>query len=106
MIVQNIGYLKLEEVKEMIDNNINFSIYKTSKNTAILVKDTSKNTIDLFRAKQDRLPWKIVEGCKITYSAKKIFNSIENAKSELKTEYWNNNQIISYEETTFDNYYR
>jgi hypothetical protein len=104
MIVQNIGYLKIEDVNKMINDKINFSIYKTSKNTAVLVINSNQNTIDLFRAKQNRLPWKIVKGNKITYSAKKLFNSIENKKTELNTEFWNNNQIISYKETTFDNY--
>lgn len=97
MIVQNTGFLNFEVVKRMIDNNINFSIYRTVKNTAILVVGVNQDIIDLFRAKQDRLPWKVVEGKKITYSAKKIFNSIENAEKDLNTEFWNNNQIISYE---------
>jgi hypothetical protein len=97
MIVYNIGYLKLESVLELKQ----FSIYETHKKTQILVKNTSQEKISLYFPKEDRLPYKTVEGKKIC-SGTKIFDSNKDLLSSIDTSGWNNkNQIMSYEE-----YYR
>jgi hypothetical protein len=97
MIVQNNGYLKQKQVIDLLKSGICFAIYKTHKNTNILVKGANCDNIDLYYPKKDRLPWKTVEGKKVI-SGTKIFDS--NSKIEdLDTTYWNNKtQIMSYEE--------
>lgn len=99
LIVENNGYITLEKVKELIQKSIPFAIYKTHKNTNILVESNflSEETITLYQPKKDRLPWKLLEGKKII-SGSKIFDS--NSKLEdLNQSNWNNkNQIMSYKE--------
>jgi hypothetical protein len=101
MIVQNNGYLKQNQVLELLNSGASFAIYKTHKNTNILVKGVNCDNIDLYYAKKDRLPWKTVEGKKVI-SGTKIFDS--NSRIEdLDTSGWNNkNQIICYEEYYYD----
>lgn len=92
MIVRRVGYLKIEDVLKLS----NFSIYKTNKNTNILVLNTTASTIRLYYPKEDRLPWKTVEGKKICHG-KKIFDNNDIGNIDLSG--WNNtNQIMSYEE--------
>jgi hypothetical protein len=48
MIVENIGYLKLQKVLELE----HFSIYETHKKTQILVKNTSQEKLYLYYPKK------------------------------------------------------
>ncbi len=97
MIVINIGYLSLQKVEELIASKEVFSIYKTKKNTEILVKEATHQTEELYQPKHDRLPYKLTEGKKII-SGKQIFNSKTDDISKLVTTNWNNgSQIMSYE---------
>lgn len=94
MIVENTGYMNLEQVLKLK----HFSIYETNKNTHILVVNTSRDKIQLDFPKQDRLPWKITEGRKICRGVK-VFDSLVNNVSDIDLNKWNNkNQIMSYEE--------
>ncbi len=95
MIVENTGYLSFDKVCEMNTNNENFSILKTHKNTIILLKD-DYNIGDniLYKPKEDRLPWKIVEGKKIV-RCNVIFNSKKDNFLEFILKY-KFNQIMSY----------
>lgn len=94
MIVENIGYLKLDSVLELE----HFSIYETHKKTQILVKNTSAEKLFLYYPKEDRLPYKTIEGKKIC-SCQKVFDSKTNTLTNIDTTKWNNgNQIMSYEE--------
>jgi hypothetical protein len=95
MIVNNTGYLSMEKILEMIDS-INFAVYETTKDTFILVKgEFLPDSIELFRAKEDRLPWKLVRGKKII-SGKKIFDTTRDRLGE--TEKWRNiTQLMTYE---------
>lgn len=96
MIVKNIGYLKLESVT-VLDH---FSIYETHKKTHILIKNISDENVHLYFPKEDRLPWKLLEGKKIC-SGKKIFDSKTDLLNNIDMSKWNNgNQIMSYEEYT------
>ncbi len=93
MIVNNIGYLNLNSVLE-IDH---FSIYKTHKNTQILVKNTSVDILLLYFPKKDRLPWKLLEGKKIC-SGEKVFDSKTDSLIDIDITQWNGrNQIMAYE---------
>lgn len=92
IIVENIGYLKMESISKLS----NFSIYETNKNTHILIKNINYEKVELFYPKKDRLPYKDVEGKKICKGIK-VFDSNVNSISEIKTEKWNNgNQILCY----------
>ena len=94
MIVKQLGYLKIEDVLKLG----HFSIYETKKDTHILVKDTSAKLISLFYPKRDRLPWKGVEGKKVTVGTK-IFDSKTDDRSLINQSKWNNgNQIMAYKE--------
>lgn len=103
MIVNNTGYIKLDQVLEMVKNKEQFYIYETKKGTHVLLKNiksigVASDRIDLHNVKEDRLPWKIVEGKQIT-SGIKIFNSLTDDFTTVDTTKWNNgNQIMSYEE--------
>ena len=103
IIVQNLGYLNLKPVQEMLQNKVRFGIYYTTKKTMILVKfsEWQKEICDkiwLYYPKRDKLPYKLVEGKKITFGSI-VFNS-EIDKS-IDTTGWNNgNQIMTYEEFT------
>ena|SRR3972149_4981603 len=95
MIVRNTGYLKLDDVLTLE----NFSIYRTQKNTDVLVRNAFDDKLYLCLPKFDRLPWKTVEGKKICNGLTKIFDSKKNSKDDIDTSTWNNgNQIMSYEE--------
>ena len=96
MIVNNTGYIKLDKVLEMFNNNESFSIYHTKKKTLILVKKATEQHIDLYKVKEDRLPWKITEGKKIT-SGTRIFNSNTDNIKTINI----GNQIMSYEEIDY-----
>ena len=94
MIVVNNGYMNLESVL-LLDH---FSIYETHKKTHILVKNTSEENIYLCLPKEDRLPWKLVEGKKIC-SGTKVFDSKTEYLSNIDTTKWNGGkQIMTYEE--------
>ena len=94
MIVENIGYLRLESVLELEQ----FSIYETHKDTHVLVQNTSEEKIHLYFPKRDRLPWKIVEGRKICVG-EKVFDSKKDSIFNIDTSKWNGeNQIMSYKE--------
>ena len=93
MIVENLGYLKTEQILDMIKNNYVFSIYKTRKNTKIIVRGIVYNEIHLFYPKKDRVPYKSVEGRKIIDGVK-IFDS----KTDVFNESDYPNQMISYQE--------
>ncbi len=94
MIVQNIGYLKLDDVL----NLEHFSIYETNKKTHVLIKNTSREELFIYFPQQDRLPYKTTEGKKIC-SGKKVFDSKTDSVKIIDTTKWNNgNQIMSYEE--------
>ena len=99
MIVTNRGYLKVSQVQELISKGVQFSIYKTHKNTEILVKGAKDENIHLYYPDMSRVEWKTEEGRRII-GGKKIFDSTVN--KEFKTEGWNNgNQIMSYEEFSY-----
>lgn len=95
MIVSNTGYLKLEQVIEMALKKDHFSLYKTHKDTIVLVRKTDREHLQLCSPKKDRLPYKIVEGKKIA-RATRIFNSLTDDISNLQLP----NQIMSYQEFT------
>lgn len=100
MIVNQIGYLKLEDVLKLE----HFSIYETKKKTHILVKDISYQTMSFYYPKLDRLPWKDVEGKKIC-TGYKVFDSKINSIEELKIDKWNGGkQIMAYEEFSLTDY--
>lgn len=96
MIVKNIGYLNLEAVLKIEKP---FSIYETHKKTHILVTEIrNEEKISLYYHKEDKLPWKIVEGKKIC-SGKKIFDSKIDSLDKIDTTKWNGGkQIMSYEQ--------
>jgi hypothetical protein len=97
MVVENIGYLKLESVLELD----HFSIYETHKNTHILVKNTSEDELHLYFPKKDRLPYKTIEGKKIC-RGKKVFDSKTDPLTTINTTKWNGgNQIMSYIEYSY-----
>jgi len=85
MIVINMGYLKIESVLELE----HFSIYETNKKTHILVKDTSEDQLFLYFPKEDRLPYKILEGKKIC-RCKKVFDSKLHSLNNINVSRWNN----------------
>lgn len=94
MIVENLGYLSLEDVLKIEKQ---FSIYETHKKTHILVKECVDENIVLYYPKEDRLPYKEIEGKKIC-SGTKIFDSKINSIEELDISKWNGGkQIMSYE---------
>jgi hypothetical protein len=94
MIVKNLGYLKMENVLELD----HFSIYETQKNTQILVENTSQEKILLYYPKQDRLPWKQVNGKKICSGIKVFDSKVDNIDTIDITKWNNGNQIMSYKE--------
>jgi hypothetical protein len=103
MIVTNIGYLSVQQVQELIASKEVFSIYKTPKDTEVLVKNTTSKTEYLCSPKKDRLPYKITEGKKIINGCVQVFNSKTDDESQLDTSNWNNgNQIMSYEPFTIN----
>jgi hypothetical protein len=94
MIVEQIGYKKIEDVIKIE----HFSIYETTKGTQILIEGTSNNDNILYYPKRDRLPYKITEGKKICSIKSKIFDSKVNNLSKIDTTKWNNgNQIMVYD---------
>jgi hypothetical protein len=107
MIVNNTGYINLEQVLEMAKNKEPFYLYETKKKTVVLLKHilsigTATETLNFYMPKEDRLPWKLIEGKKIT-SGIKIFSSLTDDVNTIDTTKWNNgNQIMSYEE--YSNY--
>jgi hypothetical protein len=105
MIVYNTGYLKKEAVIALHENGLKFGIYKTYKGTSILVK--TKYEINkresLYLPQSDRLPYKVIEGKKITHG-NLVFDSTIDDINMLDTKDWNNgNQIISYEDYYLSN---
>ena len=96
MLVKQVGYLKLNDVITLKEQGKLFSIYKTNKDTMILVLNTKQTNIHLSYPKQDRLPWKTVEGKKIA-RGEMVYCS--NEDTDITTYGWNNNeQIMAYEE--------
>jgi len=95
LIVINAGYVNLDKVKKLLVEGKQFSIYRTKKETNILVMDATEDNITLYLPDRSRLEWKTTEGKKII-SGTKIYDS--RVKVELPdVKEWNNgNQIISY----------
>lgn len=92
MVVENLGYLKLDDVLKLE----HFSIYETNKKTHILIKNASSKQLFLYYPKYDRLPYKVVEGKKICQCTK-VFDSKTDSIDTIDTSKWNNgNQIMSY----------
>lgn len=100
MIVENYGYTSAENVLKL---NL-FCIYKTYKNTFILINldnnpyeyNFIRNTIELYTVKKDKLPFKIAEGKKITHGVI-VFDSTKDDKKDLDISEWNGSkQIITY----------
>lgn len=102
MIVSNLGYKKIDFLRDLIKNGRSFSIHNTHKNTQILFLTSGcckLNESAIYQPKKDRLPWKVTEGKRIVTIKEKVFDSTENLLEELNTEKWNNgNQILCYEE--------
>jgi hypothetical protein len=95
MIVEQIGYIKTDNISNMLTNGEKFCLYKTHKNTCILIKDTDEINVYLYYPKKDRLPWKIIEGKKIIHG-ERIFSS-DNKDNVLDNSLWNNcNQVMVY----------
>ena len=107
MIVNNTGYIKLEQVLEMAKNKEPFYLYETKKKTVVLLRNTfsigtATETLTFYTPREDRLPWKPIEWKKIT-SGIKIFSSLTDDINTIDTTKWNNgNQVMSYEE--YSNY--
>lgn len=103
MVATNLGYYTLEQVKELIDKGNTFAIYESmSKGRRFLVRDQRWNlsSIQLCRPKEDRLPWKIVEGKGIT-GGSIVFDSTKQGVEDLHPEKWNGGkQIITYTQYT------
>jgi hypothetical protein len=102
MIVNRIGYLKKEQVLEMLQKGEHFSLYSTHKNTVVLIKNSpyalSFAKMQLCYPKKDRLPYKTVEGKKIAYVTR-FFNSASDSIELIDFEKWNGgNQVMAYEE--------
>jgi len=98
MIVNNTGYLTIEQVKSMKENGDIFGIYLTHKDTLVLVKNTTDDSLQLFSVQEDRLPHKIVEGKRIV-SCNLVFNSETDDIEKLDVSKFNNGtQIMSYED--------
>lgn len=96
MIVEQVGYLKLNDVLKLKEQGKLFSIYKTNKDTMILVLNTKRTNLHLSYPKEDRLPYKTVEGKKIA-RCELVYCS--NEDTNITTCGWNNNeQIMAYEE--------
>ncbi len=96
MIVNQIGYLNLGAVNKLKENGKLFSIYKTNKNTVILVLNTKKKSLHLSYPQKNRLPFKVVEGKKI---AKCELIVCSETAINITADGWNNNdQIMAYEE--------
>lgn len=97
MIVENLGYLKIDDVLKLG----HFSIYETNKKTHILIKNpNSEKNPHLYFPKKDRLPWKIIEGKKIC-TCKIVFDSKTEPIESINMINWNNgNQILAYQEFT------
>ena len=101
----HIGYKKLDYVLELIKQNKKFGIYKTHKNTEILIFDTTDQKLELYQPKKDRLPWKVIEGKRIV-TCTLIFNSEKDEISKIDTSKWNNkNQILCYEPFNYSKFY-
>lgn len=100
MIVNNIGYIKFDDLLKMYDSKEVFSIYETGKNTNILIKNTQyENLHAIYKVKEDRLPYKDVEGKKIVTITKQIFCSTKDSFDSLYTIKLNSGtQILAYEE--------
>ena len=98
MIVDQIGYFKIEDVQSLIEDQKQFSIYKTFKKTHVLILDTDREEIRMSYPKKDRLPWKVLEGKSIT-NCEKVFDSSTNFFDEIDLSKWNNSdQIMAYKE--------
>jgi hypothetical protein len=94
MIVEQVGYLKLNDVLKLKEEGKLFSIYKTNKDTMILVLNTTQTNPHLSYPKKDRLPYKTVEGKKIA-RCELVYCS--NEDTNITTCGWNNNeQIMAY----------
>ena len=89
MIVDQVGYFNLEKVLKLKKDKRLFSIYKTNRNTLILVLDTKMEEFPMSYPAYDRLPYKIVKGKFIKY-CKKVYSSDQD--TEITTKGWNNNQ--------------
>lgn len=104
LIVSNIGYVNRATIDDLIKDRVNFRIYRTNKNTDVLVKiltiGTFSEEVQLYMPKKDRLPYKIIEGKRIT-SGYEVFDPNTDGTDELDKINWNGGtQIMAYEEFT------
>tara|TARA_R110000772_G_scaffold43995_6_gene101265 strand:- start:72 stop:389 length:318 start_codon:yes stop_codon:yes gene_type:complete len=92
-------YLKLQDVIDMFTEGKKFSIYRTHKGTNILITDTTRDyEFEVYYPKQDRLPYKVLEGKKLVTCVENIFCSDINYIEDLDPSTWNNGeQIMSYD---------
>jgi len=86
IIVKQTGYYSIDK---LLNIDKKFSVYKTNKNTIIVVFNINYDEIMMFYPKLDRLPYKIIEG-------KKIINGIKISKNEIENKL-DINQIMTYE---------
>ena len=105
MIVENTKYLQKNDVKKLYNNFISFGIYKTSKDTYILITDDHIDATkrQIFRTTlsypdYSRILWKLVEGKKVSCGMCKLkISSYNTTFHDLPDYIWNNgNQILSY----------
>ena len=100
MIVDNTGYKKLEDVIALIKKKERFIIYKTHKDTEVLVISEHRcgPESSLYYPDKSRAEWKLVEDKKIA-SIEAVFDSETDSIDSLDTSGWNNGeQIMSYVE--------
>ncbi len=97
MIVENLGYYSKEKVLQMLEDNKPFGIYKTNKNTAVLIEGAALNyDVHLFYPDPSRLEYKTVEGKKISKCVLTFNSEIDDI---IDFSGWNNgNQIMAYKE--------
>jgi len=99
-LVDQIGYLKLEDIFDLSNENKHFGIYSTHKGTSILLVGRINSTpFQIHYPQKDRLPYKRVPGKKVVNCVKCLFDSTKNSLDNLDTSNWNNSeQIMSYQE--------
>lgn len=105
MIVERLKYLNIKQVLAMLEKGETFMILLTSRKTMVLVETFTSSEgmkngggLDLHLVRQDKLPYSITEGKRIT-SGQVVFRSTVNTKEELLalTPQWNMGmQIMAY----------
>lgn len=97
MIVENTGYISVEQIKALAEQKKSFGIYKTKKGTLVLLNcKYIDDAVNLCRPKLDRLPWKYVNGRKIA-DGKLVFDSNKDDITTFDFSQANmGNQVMSY----------